>query len=271
MVPTTPVVPAGQRPRERTLTSHERDLMRAITTVAESMGSLMRQRLQYLDEQSIAAVCIYMAGHLLRRPLTPEQISSIGGLSLDRIRLIYMQLYAIRTQFIDARVLSLIAGSHVGGLLGFLPPPDGERLIVSDEEERRNFLHQANLQQLVLEKVYLYEHSLRLFENLGNPNVYFISVEISRRMLSARTLGLLSPAMKVAVGLYMAAHLVGLPMSPQQIAQLLLINEGYFKAAYARAYAVRYQLISRSMLRWIGMENMPRAFEAMPALNWPRL
>ena len=266
-----PVAPAGQRPRERSLTSNERSLIRAMTTVAESMGFLMRQRLQYLDEQSIAAVCVYMAVHLLRRPLTPEQISSIGGLSLDRIRATYLQLYAIRTQFIDPRVLELIAGNHVEGLLAFLPPPDGEDIIVNAEEERRNFQHQANIQRLVLEKTYLYEHCLRLFENLGNPNVYFISVEISRRALSEGSLGLLSLPMKVAIGLYMAAHLVGFPMSPQRITHLLIINEDSFKAAYARAYAVRYQLITPSMLRWVGLESMPRAFRAMPALNWPRL
>ena len=41
--------------------------------------------------------------------------------------------------------------------------------------------------------------------------------------------------------------------------------------AYARIYPLRNQLIKSRIITQIGLENMSRAIEALPALNWPPL
>ena len=191
-------------------------------------------------------------------------------LSPDRIRSVYALVYPIRTQLIDADNLVLIAGNRLEGMLAFLPPPDRENVIIDDEEQWLCELQSQNTspQQLPFETCQL---CFNLYGYLGGPSTYYICIEISESGVLERRLGIRSPRLKVTIGLYVATNLLGLQVSYQRISDLVGINEYTLTVAYARIHPWADQLLQPRMLRHIGRENMPRALEAVPALNWPLL
>ena len=241
-----------------------------IVDVAESLAARMPVRLQSQNSYYIGAVCLYMASHLLHRPKSAQEVAGSTSLSPDRIRSVYELVYPIRTQLIDAKTLGLIAGNHLEGVIALLPPPDGENVIIDDEEQWLCELQSQNTspQQLPFET---YQLCFNLYGYLGGPSTYYICIEICESGVLKRRLGLRSPRLKVAIGLYMATNLLGLQVSCQRIADLVGINEYTLRATYARIHPWADQLLQPRMLRHIGRENMPRALEAVPALNWPPL
>ena len=229
-----------------------------------------RPALQNRNLPIMVAVSFYMASHLLRQPRSPEE-SLLGELRLsaDRIRSIYTSIYPLRAQFLDSGILGLIAGNRLDGMLAFLPPPDGANASIGDKELRRESGRQKHSSGNVNDEVYGLCHSFST--NVGGPTAEYIAKKICKKGLVERRLGLTFPPLKAAIGLYMAAHLLGVQVSAQRIANMLSISEGTLKTGYARVYPVRHKLLEPGMLRAIGHANMPRALEAMPRLDWPPL
>lgn len=250
--------------------------IRHLGVVAASIARLMYQHqlgesplpnLRNQDSSVTTAVAFYMASHLLRQLTRPESYLLVA--SPDSIRSAYTYAYPIRRQFIHADILDLIAGNRLGGMLAFLPPPEGATGMIDDEEEQRELRRQnRSPQQLTDESYELCRDSSSYF---GDPNIEYISKMICEMELLERRLGLRSPPLKAAISIYMAIHLLGGQVPVQRIAYLLDITESNLNIGYARIYPVRYHLLKPKMLSAIACGNMPRALEAMPPFNWPPL
>ena len=240
-----------------------------VIRVAASMVTLIKLNLPNEDRRSKVALSFYIASHLLRRPKSPEEASGVFGVRPDRIRHVYSLGWFNRKQFLHRITLELIAGNRVDGMVAFLPPPDPDDGVIDAEEERHELQRRNTAPQLIADE--MDDLCIRYSQTFGGVNTYFISIAISRNNLLERRLGLRSPLLKAAIGVYMAAHLLGRQLFSGHIAHVMDINAGTFKTAYARAYPVRDELIKPSMLRRIASENMARALEAIPALNWPPL
>ena len=249
----------------------------AVGTLALSMArKMVMLRASHLidlhqrqTQRSVAAASLYMASHVMRRPKTLLEIVSVSGLSALDISLIYSQVYPIRMQLIDAQALEYVVGGHVEGMLAFLPFPDRGNENIDDEEERRE-LHNYCIDppHSWSERI---ENCLHHSMELGGPRIEIICGEIAMGIFDERHLGLHSQMLVVAVGFYMASHLLGSGASFQRIGELVNVDERVLRMAYARVYPLRNQLIKPSLLLQIGLENLPRAIEALPALNWPPL
>lgn len=272
-VPTRPVVRADVLTRNFCLAFHDRDFSDIVSVVSRGMARYLMRIFENHTQQEIAATSIYMASHLVGQPKTPTEISRVAGVSPNRIQSVYRQVYPERMQFIGASSLAIIAGDHVEGMLAFLPAPDDGNGVMGEEEERQE------LQRYHIRLHDLSEQVERILSmNLGGSrSVSVISEDIATRIIgdihSGGALesisGLRSPRLIVAIGLYMASHLLGLQTSPRRIADLVGIDERTLKWAYGRVYPQRNLLIKSGMLPYIGLENLPRALEALPALNWP--
>lgn len=248
--------------------------IRHLGLVSASIARLMSQHqrggssipsLRHQDKIVITGVAFYIASHLLRQPRSPESYRLMA--SPDSIRSVYTYAYPIRTQFIDAEILDLIAGNRLEGMLAFLPPPEGADGMIDDEEEQRELRRQNHSPQQLTDEAYeLCRGASSIF---GDPNFGYISKKICKMELLERRLGLRSPPLKAAVSIHMAIHLLGGRAPIQWIANLLGTTESNLNIGYARIYPVRYQLLKPKMLSAIARINMTRALEAMPPLNWP--
>ncbi|KAL9137342.1 MAG: hypothetical protein Q9175_001442 [Cornicularia normoerica] len=267
-------VPADTLVRNLCTAFGDPDLPHTVGIVARSMARLLMRSVRNQTHEEIAAASIYIASHLVRQPKSPLEIAPLAGVSPDQILSVYSQIYPNRMQFIAARDLERIAEDHVDGMLAFLPPPDGGNGDVDDGEERREFQRQRvpldHLLDEAEEICFLLSEELGRGE-MGGQRVNFISRRIASEILLEGYLGLRSPPLAVATGLYMASHLLGHQASSRRIADLAGINEGTLRTAYTRVYPLRGRLIKPCMLSQIGLEDLPRALEALPALNWPPL
>ena len=224
---------------------------------------------QRQDQRTVAAASVYMASHIMRRPKTPMDIARVCCVWPFDMFSMYSQTYPIRMQLIDAQALEHVVGGHVEGMLAFLPSPDRGNGVIDEEEERRELQHfRIDPPHSWSERI---ENCLRHSMELGGPRIETICGEITKGILDERHLGLRSQMLVFAIGFYMASHLLGSGASFQRIGELARIDERILGMAYARVYPLRNQLIKPSMLSQIGLENLPRAIEALPALNWPPL
>ena len=241
-----------------------------VVFVARSIARHFIQSYQHQnrDQRSMVAVSIYMASHLVRQPKTPTEIFPVIGISPEEIRHVYRQAYPNRMQFIAAEDIEVLAGGNIEGMLAFLPRPDRENDIMDNDEDRRELQSQHVRPNL------LYEDRdsffLWIIDQIG-PDYSGISIDISREILQESSLGLRSPRLVATISLYMAKHLLGFQPSFRRIASSVDIDEGTLETAYARIYRLRHQLIKPSILSHIALENLPKALEALPALNWPPL
>ena len=240
--------------------------------VAASLVALMPVDARDRDSAYVGAVCYYMALHLLGIPLSAEEIATeqeVPGATFlypDNIRSFYRLVYPIRRQLIDADNLVLIARNRLEGMLAFLPPPDGA--VDRGEQEMRQSHENISPQQLIMET---YDWSLAHYGYFGNRNTYYICIDVCQSELLARHLGIRSAKLNVAIGLYIATHLLGTQASYGRVANHTGIYEDALRAGYARIHPWANQLLRPSWLYYIAQENMSRAIEAVPALNWPSL
>ena len=242
-----------------------------VLPVAKSMARHLIDLLRGQSHSAIAAVSVYMASHVVRRPNSPMEISRVAGVSPDQIQSVYRQVYPIRMQVIDAWMLINIAGGDLECMLRFLPPPDGRYGIIDDDDERHELQRQQVPPHLVREVMNLCLHRSADLVGLGGSSLYSISREIAAMIVLERHHDLRSPALVAAIGSYMASHLLGHQTSSRRIADSVGIDEGALGMAYARIYPLRHRLIKPSMLMRIGLRNLPRALEALPDLAWPPL
>ena len=243
------------------------DVPRTISNVAKSIFHRLKQHLQTREVRSIKAVSFYMASHLLHQPGGLEQLSRLFGVDAGRIRSLYVQNYPHRLQFLDASCLEHIVEGQTEGLVAYLPRAEDGNGGIDYPEEQREEQCRLLSDRLILDEA----HHIcnRHCVQLGSAWICPIARAIVREPLLESHLGLRSPRLKAAVGLYMAAHLLGLGVPPRRIADLVGVTEGNFNTAYARVYPVRERFVKASMFEYVGLENLPRAIEAMPALNWP--
>ena len=224
---------------------------------------------QRQTQRCVAAASLYMASHVMRRPKTPLEIARVSGLRAHEITFLYSQIYPIRMQLVNVQALEHIVGGHIEGMLAFLPSPDRGNEVIDEEEERRELQNfRIDPPNSWSERI---ENCLRHSMELGGPRIETICGEIATAILDERHLGLRSQMLVVAIGFYMSSHLLGSGASFQRIGELVRIDGRILGMAYARVYPLRNQLIKPSMLSQIGLENLPRAIEALPALNWPPL
>ena len=268
-----PAVPMDLLSRDLSVVFHDPELPNAVSTVAASIARLLRQHLPHFEQAAIAAVSVYMSSYLLHRPINHEDIARVSGIDAARIRSVYISAYFVREQLIDVQMLDYVIGDYVEGMLAFLPLPGGGNGIIDDVEARREVQRQHMSRSVVIEemKQILIGCSYGIDEEYRSYSIFEIAMEISKMGLLERQIGLISPPVKVAVGLYMAKHLLGNQIPARRIAELVDVNEDTLYTAYARVYPVRDQLIKPFMLGIIGVENLPRALEALPALSWPPL
>ena len=252
---------------------------RTVSTVAKSIFRSMRQHPRNNNNHAfqnphdehcvVSAVSVYMASYLLRRPLTYGAISRASGVTAARIRSAYVQWYVIRRELIEASILDDIVGEYVEGILAFLPPPDnGDRSIIDDEEVRRDLARSRQgltLGMIMEEMKQLYRRFYSVFKSVSAIK---IAMEIGKKRVLWQRLGILSPKLMAGLALYMSAHLMDLDVSSQRIAELVNVEVDTLLTAYTRIYPVRDQLIEPVMLSFIGVENLPRALQALPALTW---
>ena len=240
----------------------------AVGAVARSLAHRLMNLVRNPSHRSIAAASIYMASHILRYPKSPREISQISEVSADQIRSVYEQVYPNRMHLIEPRILDEISGDDVEGMLAFLPRPERGTEIIDHgrqprEVRRRNLPLPSHLQTSAA-RICARQHL-----ELGGVRLYTLSTSIVREIVLETYPDIRSPNLFAAIGLYMASHLLGLGISARRIAEQVCTDEGTLRTAYARVYPLRNQIIDPSMLVAIGLENLPRALEALPALNWP--
>ncbi len=248
------------------------DVQHTTAMASQSIYHLLKQHLQTDERRPIATLCSYIASHLMHQPLGLEEVSPPNGVDASLIHSLYVQIYFKRLQFLDASGLEHMAEGHTEGLVAYLPPAEngnGEIERVDSDGGRREAQFRQVSDRLILDDAL--HMCNRHCVQLGSAWVCPIARAIVQEPLLEIHLGLRSPLLKAAVGLYMAAHLLGLGVPPRRIADLVGVTEGNFNTAYARVYPMRERLIKASMFEYVGLENMPRAIEAMPTLNWPPL
>ena len=269
-MPTEPGIPAN---RVATLPTRWEEVPSEIINVAASLAALMPLDPRYRDSAYVGAVCYYMASHLLDMPSSVDEVLSareVPGANVPAfMRSLYRLVHPIRRQLIDADNLVLIARNRLEGMLAFLPPPDGavddgEQWIREAQEDNENI----SPQQLITET---YDCSLAYYGYFGGRNTYYICMDICQSGLIERHLGVRYAQFNVAIGLYIATHLLGTQVSYERISDCTGVYESGIRAGYARIHPWANQLLRPSWLYYIGQENMSRALEAVPALNWPPL
>lgn len=233
------------------------------TSIARSWATMRELRRPY-NQRCVGAASLYMAWHVTRRPITLQVLSAAFGVGEEDILAICSHIYPIRTQLIKVPALEPLNGGHIEGMLAFLPSPDHGNGSINDEEWR----HLQRNDRAWHEALDICVHHTI---ELGGPRVERISESIAVKIFHQRHLGLRAQSIVVAIAFFMASHLLGSGASLRRIGELVNIDERILAMAYARVYPLRNQLVKPRIITQIGMENLPRAIEALPALNWPPL
>lgn len=215
-------------------------------------------------QRCVATASLYMASHVIRQPVTLQLLDRVLGVGEENILAICSHTYPSRMRLIDVQTLEPLVGGHIEGMLAFLPSPDHGFEIINNEEMRRVLRNDRPWQEAI-------DICVRHATEMGGPMAEVIAKSIAGMILRESHLGFRAQSIVVVIAFFMASHLLGSGASLQRIGELVNIDERSLAMAYAYVFPLRNQLIKPRTITRIGMENLPRAIEALPALSWPPL
>lgn len=240
-----------------------------------------------LDANEAAVLSIYIAWYLLEPDDSVANfladLSETSEVVEDDILDLYRQLYPNQMRLIRPEMLPGLFGSKTEGILALLPAPDAEngssnRGDESDGEgstSGETSLHTADAletrEQDLRDHDEISEHST---EEGGRPNAGFV-VEVSDRILDNMRIHSVLTArdrpFREAVCTFMAFHILGSEASYSEIASVHGIDESRLREDYAHVFPRRHELVGSEVAEHMGRDDLERALEAFPALNWPPL
>ena len=190
-------------------------------------------------EHCIVAVSIYIASHLTCEPRSPREIAAVTGVEADHIRFTYDLIYPERELLAGPRLRNLLARAFDDmGALNW--PAPGYRF--TDEQIESNHVSQM-----------LKEGCEDGCDELGlDTRVAGFSNRIAENLRTAGFMAHLSPRSLTAVGIFMASHAVGRPVTAGCVSEAVGIDEVVVRSAYALAHVNRYELLGESLLEDIG-------------------
>lgn len=198
---------------------------------------------------SIAGVSIFVASHLVHRPLPMERVSSVMQISQRRILNTYRQFYPERETVIDRECLFLLRQDPQLATTGDLPslawPP-----LDDHEEWRTDAFWQRIASQLEIA-----------------PAAVLTLMEVSRTLMLRLThrpyLHDNSNLEIVALSIYLASWLRSIPVSCEEIASATGVSGGDIRTIYALFYPHRQDLNAHrrvnTVRRILSLELLPQA------------
>ena len=222
----------------------------------------------------IAAMCIYIALHLLNRQ-GHDIADDVARLTLmseseEHIRSTWRSIYPDRMALIQPAILPDLAQHHMDAILEFLPVPNLDNAITNSEGEHRmtdlgeipDEERVGILQQLseALEDAELLDHVGYISEKLIDA-MYLMAFTAQLDIFCKRSCE--------AVSAYMACHLMGVAIPYSEIARLYHTSERAFCQMYAQVYTRRINLVSPQLTQTMGSYDLDRVLDALLPLNWP--
>lgn len=253
--------------------------------LTEPLSRMLHGR-QHPSAADLAAICIYIAWHLLG----PDDnimnflanLRDASGISQDYIFIVYRRIYPDRVQLIVPEMLPMLVRSHTEGILAFLPAPDAENGSTNREDESDREARTGNeidhntfdpLETRERESGDLDEIRGQLDElTIEGPLAELLEVVAEQLLVNMATHSLLSAAsldLRAVVCIFIACHIMGVGVSYSDIARTPGVSERRLRETYADVFPRRGEIVNSGVAEIIGRDNLERALGAFSALNWP--
>ena len=188
----------------------------------------------------IVSVAMYMASHLIGEPRSPREIAAITGVEADHIRATYDAIYGHREELADVEVLCML--EEVFAIFEPLrwPAPGYE---ATDEQIEREHVWQM-----------LREGCGSGCAELGlGAQVVDFAYHIAREIHTVGLIDHITPRETVAVGIYMASHMIREPFRPSRVAEAVGgVSASRVCEAYEAVCAHQHGLQGQAWLEEVG-------------------
>ncbi len=247
-----------------------------LRNMAQAMTDPLRRQLHVQNPECNAAVCVFIAWHLLRPDETVAtflaDLSHTIQLGEDEIRSTYRRIYPNRMELIVPEVLPGLAEYNTEGMLAFLPRPSVSNHITHRDDDH-NTANSAGTDDREVED--LDDLRPQLTEALGDVVLSGVIVDLAEEILDILDdrLELVdrSGQLRGAVCVFTACHFLGVEMAYGDIASIHSVSEQGLRECYAHVWCRRYGVIRHRLAETMGTGNLERVLGALPALNWPSL
>ncbi len=248
-----------------------------LRNMAQAMTDHLRRQLRVQNPECNAAVCVYVAWHLLRpdEPVATflADLSHTIELGEDQIRSTYRCIYPNRMELIVTELLpGLLAEYNTEGMLAFLPRPSVSNHITHSDDDH-DTANSAAAEGREVED--LDDIRPQLTEALGDVFLSGVVVDLAEEILDILDdrleLANRSGQLRGAVCVFTACHLLGVEMSYGDIASIHSVSEQGLRECYAHVWCRRYGVIRHRLAETMATGNLERVLGALPALNWPSL
>lgn len=241
--------------------------------LSSNTSHVVWQIVQHLDNNrdmgshtgSIQAIALHVATHIMNEHRSLEEISRVSGIRAETIGRDYRQIHPIREQLIGSDIIRALSGDSVQDFCELLPALNAENGFMDHGEDGNDLeYHLIPATPKPLEEL-----CSEYGDELGqSADIRDVCSRMAGRIRAGEYLDGLSPLPVVAVGLYMASHLMGASTPIRQISDVVGISEGTIRNAYRRIYPWRSELIDLEMLE--KLEDI-RRHRVLQAIIWPPL
>lgn len=198
-------------------------------------------------EWCIVAVSIYIASFLAGEPRSAREVAAVTRVDAHHIRYTYDLIYPEREQIVDADFLSLLDNAF-----DEVDPLNWPAPSMTDEEIEYD--HVSELLRVGCEEG---SDELRLDDRFVD-----FSYSIADHLHDLGFMSHLHPRWMTAIGLFMASHMLGSPVTARRVAEVVGTSESIVRNAYRRVYSCRYQLVGEE---WFGRDDAARAIGRLPS------
>ena len=227
-----------------------------------------------------AAVVLYVLSHLTGQPRSVDDVSNVSFVLAGHVFWTYREVYDHRRALfpITGNLLIRLGMISKQRFLATLPAPmvangsegdeNGEGRI-TDTGEANSSIEHANVTQghLGPAEELCEEFCAELdFDGYAEDIAWVISRDTSK-MLAETSLSKVS----LAVGIWMASHLVGKPRSAMEVSAVADVDSMCVRNAYEEVFPRRRQLVDLEVIQIMAVRNPERVYQLIPPLAWPGL
>ena len=229
-------------------------------------------------ERCTAAIALYVTSHLAGQARSADDVSFASYIGAGHILWTYRDLFERRQELvpIPRELLVQIAWKNIRKFLYTMPAPE-----VVNKTDQDNDRAGRNIGSRDGDSSGEYgtiaqrpsEPAEQLCENIcaelgldghAEDIAWLIAGDTSRMLAE----GFMSKV-SLAVGIFMASHLVGTPRTVTEVSTVSGADDKAMKRTYEDVYPSRRDVVGLEVIQIMAMRNSVRVYEILPPLAWP--
>lgn len=249
-------------------------LSHRLAKMTTDMAAYMRYGDNYrgYNKRCAAVVAMFMVSHIMHEARSLNDVSQavrvpgVSDITADHIRQVYRLVYPHGEDIVPDEVLAELRKDDISGFAELLPAPIVRDLTTAEEsfaEQDEDAMQRPEWSEVVNgsceelgydETDCLAVNSRSIFQNLAFA---LRDARRSKRM--------------VAAAIFMSSHLLGTSAFYEEVADAVGVGEQSLSSLYRTIYPIRRNVLNPRILAEVGRQDMTRALQAVPPLNWPEL